>query len=104
MRHAIALGGERALPVPDLIDDLAGREIADEPHLAGRAEGAGHRAACLGRDAHGVPRAVMWHEHRLDAMAVLQREQRLARLTVRARLLRDRLDRAPAERPRQLVA
>ena len=34
-----------------LADDLAGREVADEPHLAGEAEGARHRAADLGGDA-----------------------------------------------------
>ena len=44
---------ERLGQHPDLADDFAGRQVADEPHLAGQAERAGHRAADLRRDAEG---------------------------------------------------
>jgi len=101
VRDALAAMGELALPVTDLVDDLADREIADEPHLAGRAERARHRAARLGRDAHGVARAVMRHEHALDVVPVGEPQQRLARLAVGARLLAHELDGAPAERGRE---
>ena len=37
----------------DLAGDLAGGQVADQPHLAGQAERAAHRAADLRRDAEG---------------------------------------------------
>src|SRR5207245_8180255 len=77
---------------------LARREVPDEPHLAGRAERAGHRATGLRRNADGVARAVMRHEHGLDPMAIVELQQDLARLAIGARLLDDRLDAGPAER------
>src|SRR5260221_9650254 len=87
--------------MPYLIDDLADRELTDEAHLAGRAEGAGHRTARLRREAHRVPRAVMRHEDALDVMAVVQTEKGLARLAVGALDLVHELHGAPAERRRQ---
>src|SRR5436853_3009700 len=104
MRDALAAGDELALPVADLIDDLADGEIAHETHFASGAERAGHRTARLRREADRVARAVMRHEDRFDVMAVVQAEQRLARLAVRARDLGLRLDRAEAERAREQVA
>src|SRR5436853_6037602 len=97
MRDALAAGDELALPVADLIDDLADGEIAHETHLAGGAERAGHRAAGLRREADRVARAVMRHEHRLDVMTVVQPKERLACLTIRALDLVRELDGAPAE-------
>jgi hypothetical protein len=100
---ALAARHELALPVADLIDDLSHREIADQAHLARRAERAGHRAAGLSREAHRIAGAVVGHEDRLDVMPVVQLEQHLARLPVGALDLAHRLDRAPAEAPRQGV-
>ena len=59
-----------------LADDFAGREVADQPHLAGQAERAGHRAADLRRDAEGHRRRV-GDEHRLDLAAVGEAQQEL---------------------------
>ena len=58
-RRADAVGQQRAVRVPQLADDLGGREVAIEALLAGRAEGAVERAARLRRDAQacrGRPR------------------------------------------------
>ena len=62
----------------DLPDDLAGRQVADDAHLAGQAERALHRAADLGRDAEGLRRRV-GDEDRFDEVAVGEPEQKLRR-------------------------
>ena len=61
--------GERVGEHADLADDLAGGQVPRQPHLAGEAEGAGHGAADLGRDAEGHRRRV-GDEDRLDHVAV----------------------------------
>src|SRR5206468_9165427 len=104
VRHTLAARHKLALPVPDLIDDLPDGEITHQSHLARRAERAGHRTASLRREAHRVACAVVRHEHRLDVMTVVQPQERLARLAVRARDLGLGLDGAEAERPREQVA
>ena len=73
-----------------LADDLAGGQVAHEPHLAGQAEGARHRAADLGRDAEGHGRRV-GDEDRLDAAG----RRRVAAGTSRCR---------PIERSRATMA
>ena len=61
----------------DLAGDLAGREVANQPHLAGEAEAARHRAPHLRRDAEGHRRRV-GDEDRLDPAAVRQLEHELS--------------------------
>ena len=97
MRHTLAALRELALPVADLVDDLAGCQIPHEPHLTRGAEGAGHRAARLRRHAHRVAGAVVRHEHGLDVVTVGQTEQRLSRLAVRAGLFTHRIHGRPGE-------
>src|SRR5262249_28596979 len=67
---------ERGNQDANLADNLAGREIAHEPHLSGETERAGHRAPDLRRDAEGHRRRV-GDEHRLDDAAVAQTEGEL---------------------------
>ena len=57
VRQALAVRGEPAGGVADLVDDLGGLEVAPEPELAGGAERAADRAAGLARDAQRVPLA-----------------------------------------------
>ena len=71
----------------DLADDFAGGQIPDEPHLAGQAERARHRAADLGRDAEGHRRRV-GDEHRLDLAAVGEPQQELLGAVDRSLALR----------------
>src|SRR6185503_8023515 len=104
MRDTLTSRDELALPMADLIDDLADREVPHETHLPGRAECAGHRAARLRGKADGVARAVVRHQYRFDVMAVVQSQQRLARLAVGAGDLRLRFYRAEAERARKQIA
>ena len=66
----------------DLVDDLAGAQLAPEPRLAGRAERAVHGAAGLRADADrrplvGPPARRVAHEHRLDPLAIAQLVDRL---------------------------
>ena len=61
---AAAVAGPAGGP-HDLLDDLAGREVAGEAGLAGGAEPAPHRAAGLARHAHRGPVGVE-HQHGLD--------------------------------------
>ena len=61
--------GDACAARSDLLDDLAGVEVALEAGLAGRAERAAHRAAGLRRHAHRRARRVA-HEHGLDLRAV----------------------------------
>ena len=99
--------GEDVLPVPHLVDDLGGGQITRQPHLPGRAEGAGHGATDLSRDAHGVTlhgplaavtHAVVRHEDGLDARAVGQLEESLVRLAVVRSGIRDERDGEEVER------
>ena len=60
----------------NLAGDFASRQVADQPHLAGQAERARHRAADLRRDAERHRRRV-GDEHRLDVPAVGEPEQEL---------------------------
>ena len=57
-------------------DDLARRQVADEAHLAGQAERAGHGAPDLGRDAEGHRRRIR-DEDGLDLAAVGEAQQEL---------------------------
>ena len=66
----------------DLLDDLAGGEVAREPGLAGGAEAAAHRAPGLARDAHRGAVGVQ-HQHGLDAGAAVERPQALDRVAAR---------------------
>src|SRR2546430_15083621 len=104
VRDTLAAGRELALPVPDLVDDLARGEISHETHLTGRAERAGHRAAGLRRNAHRVSCAVTRHEHALDVVPVAEHEQHLAGLAIRARLLAHGLDGRPPKRSGERIA
>ncbi len=67
-----------AIGVPQLPDDLAGRQVAVEALLAGRAERAVERAACLRRDAQRAA-VVLGDVDRLHRVAVAGVEQPLAR-------------------------
>ena len=73
----------------DLLDDLAGRQVAGEAGLAGGAEAAPHGAAGLARHAHGGPVGVQ-HQHRLDAGAAGELPQELDRVAAVADRLGDR--------------
>ena len=77
-------GPERPLRVEHLGDDLAGAQVAREPHLPRGAEHAAHRAARLRAQAGGVA-ARVGHENRLDGLAVGEAQQELAGESVRAR-------------------
>ena len=67
---------ERVGQDADLTDDLARRQVAHEPHLAGQTERARHRAANLRGDTEGHPRSV-WNIDALDRAAVIESEQEL---------------------------
>ena len=60
----------------DLPDDFPGGQVPDEPHLAGQAEPAGHRASDLRRHAEGHGRRVR-DEHRFDPAPVAELEDEL---------------------------
>ena len=66
----LALGGEAARGMADLVDDLGGLEVAPEAQLAGRAERAADRATGLARctacGARGAAAGRVVHEDRLD--------------------------------------
>ena len=57
VRQPLAVRGQPARGVADLVDDLGRLEVAPEAELAGRAERAADRAAGLARDAQRVPLA-----------------------------------------------
>ena len=76
--RADAVGEQRAVRVPELADDLGGRQVAVEALLAGRAERAVERAARLRRDAQRAA-VVLRNVDRLDRVAVADVEQPLAR-------------------------
>ena len=76
MLNACVAQRQRVGQDPDLADDLAGGEVADQAHLAGEAERAGHGAPDLGRDAEGHAGRV-GDEHRLDLPAVGEPQQEL---------------------------
>ena len=96
-RRSVAVGQHA-----DLTGDLARREVAHEPHLAGETEVAVHRAADLAGDAERLPRRV-GDEDRLDALAVGELKQELPRAVGRARLVHQ-LRRGDDELLRQLRA
>ena len=76
-RRRDAVGKQRAVGVPELADDLAGRQVAVEALLAGRAERAVERAAGLRRDAQRA--AVVFRDvDGLDRVAAADVEQPLA--------------------------
>ena len=75
-----------AAEVERLVEDLVGGEVAAELHLAGRAEGAGQRAARLRGDADRAPAVAVAHQHRLDRAPVGGVEERLHGAVVGARL------------------
>ena len=85
VRHPL-LGG--VLRAHDLLDDLAGVEVAFEAGLAGGAERAPHRAPGLGRDAHGGAFGAV-HQHGLDLRAVGGAPQPLRGVAVGAGLRGD---------------
>ena len=100
--EALAEHPELAQQHADLADDFAGRQVADDAHLAGQAEGALHRAADLGREAEGLRRRV-GDEDRLDLLAVGEAEQELGRAVGR-RLAADQLWRGNEQFARELAA
>ena len=79
-----------------LAGDLAGGQVADDPHLPGQAEAAFHGAADLRRQAERVGRRV-GNEHRLDQLPVLEPHQQLRRAVDRT-LLADDFGRDDAKR------
>ena len=62
----------RAAEVERLVEDLGGREVAAEAHPAGRAEGAGQRAARLARQAERAAPVAVAHQHRLERARVVR--------------------------------
>ena len=97
------LGG-RVRGADDLLDDLAGLEMAHEAGLARRAERATHRAPGLAGDAHGGPGRVA-HQDGLDLGVVRPRPpQPLHRLAVVTRRLDDRVQRQAGTRRRPRCA
>ena len=78
--------------VQRLVEDLPRGQVAAELHLAGRAEGAGQRAAGLRREAHRLATVAEAHQHGLDRMPVGRMEERLHR-TVDGLCLVDELER-----------
>ena len=66
----------------DLTDDLAGGKIPHEPHLAGQAERAAHRAPDLRRDAERL-RGRVGNVDRFDVAAVGELQQKLRRAVFR---------------------
>ena len=75
-----------AAEVERLVEDLGRREIPPEPHLTRGAERARQRAAGLRGEAERAPPVAVRHEHGLDRMAVVRREERLHGAVARARL------------------
>ena len=71
-----------------LLDDFAGREIADDAVQPAGAKHAAHRAADLRADADRPPRAVA-EQHAFDPIAVVQFEQQLLRAVGGAVMLGD---------------
>ncbi len=71
---AVAL---HAVEVKRLVDDLRGRQVAREFHLAGGAEGARQRAARLRGEADRASTVAVAHQHGLERSPVGCREQRL---------------------------
>ena len=72
----------RALDMPDLLEDLARRQVALEPHAARRTKGAAHAAADLRGDAHRDPAAraalrLVHDRDRLDERAVVESDDEL---------------------------
>ena len=88
---------------PDLTDDFACGQIPREPHLAGEAERAGHRAAYLRRNAEGHGRGI-GNEHRFDPLAVGQAKQELLRAIDRAFAMDELRRRHQSEFGGQLLA
>jgi hypothetical protein len=66
-----------AAEVQRLVEDLRRGQVASEAHLAGRAEGAGQRAAGLRGDADRAPTVGVAHQDGLDGTAVAGAKQRL---------------------------
>ena len=93
---------ERVGQHADLADDFARGQVPREPHLAGQAERAGHRAAHLRRDAEGHGRRI-GDEHRFDPLAVRQAKQELLGAVDRAFAM-DELRRRQRELGGQLLA
>ena len=92
----------RPVPVQHLVDDLAGAQLAGEARLAGGAEGAADRAPGLRGDADGgaLPHLAarrIAHQHRLDALTVVQLVHRLGGQPVVSGQHVARLDGAEAE-------
>ena len=90
----------RAAEVERLVEDLGGGEVAAEAHPAGRAEGAGERAARLARQAERAAPVAVAHQHRLERARVVRAEQRLAR-AVRGHRLALELERGQRHLVRQ---
>ncbi len=65
----------------------AARQVAAEPHLPGRAERAGQRAARLRGEAERAAAVAVAHQHGLDGAPVGGREQRLDGAVARVRLV-----------------
>jgi hypothetical protein len=77
----------QAAEVQRLVEDLAGREVAPELHLARGAEAAGQRAPRLRGQAQRAPVVAVAHEDGLDGTAVVGAEQGLDRAVARVRLV-----------------
>ena len=80
---------EPALRGDDLLDDLAGRQVAGQAALAGRAERAAHPAAGLAGDADRDPVGIA-HQDRLDQHPVVPAPDRLHGVAAVADHLADR--------------
>ena len=74
---------------PDLVDDLAGAEVAGVAVATSGTEGAAHGAACLGRDAH-AELVLAGHAHGLHERAVAHADEVLAGAVAGHLLLGDR--------------
>ena len=70
---------QQPLDVEQLLDDFAGREVADQSFEPGRAEGAAHRAADLGADASRAMPLVVAQQDALDMLGVRKLQEQLLR-------------------------
>ena len=76
--------------VERLVEDLGRGQVAAEPHLPRRAEGARERAARLRREADGAASVAVAHQHGFDGMTVCGAEERLDGAVARLRFLDER--------------
>src|SRR6266480_1496402 len=91
-----------AAEMQGLIEHLGGGQVAPEAHLAGRAEGAGERAAALRGEADRPPPVAEAHQHCFHGHPVAGAEQGLDGAVARAGLVLDleRREGDPLRQPR----